>query len=160
MVGWVIGLSLAASDGCVDRVRTHGYGGDDVAEDGMTPSRVVWSIVVPFCLALAIIAVVVIVRENTSSASADGPAAAVADEAPTVVMEKIAFTPSTLTIPRGAEVLFDNKDVAPHTVTADEGDQDSGIIDPGSAYRLTVNEPFEYHCSIHPSMTAKVELEG
>ena len=124
-------------------------------------SRVAWTILVPFCLALAIIAVVVIVRENTSADASDTAVNAVASvEAPTVVMEKLAFSPGTLTVRRGAEVLFDNKDVAPHTVTADEGDQDSGIIDPGSAYRLTVNEPFEYHCTIHPSMTAKIELEG
>jgi plastocyanin len=122
-------------------------------------SRVAWTVLVPFCLVLAIIAVVVIVREN-SSAEADALAAAAVDAAPTVVMEKLAFSPDTLTVRRGAEVLFDNKDVAPHTITADEGDRDSGIIDPGSAYRLTVNEPFEYHCAIHPSMTAKVELEG
>jgi plastocyanin len=134
---------------------------DDVAEDAVSASRVAWTLLVPFCLALAIIAVVVIVRENTSSAAGtvvDTPAAA--DDAPTVVMEKLAFSPATLTVRQGAEVLFDNKDVAPHTITADEGDQDSGIIDPGSAYRLTVNEPFAYHCVIHPSMTAKVELEG
>jgi plastocyanin len=136
-----------------------------MAEDGVTASRVAWTVLVPFCVALAIIAVVVIVRENTSSAAdavADLTAAAVvdADATPTVVMEKLAFSPQTLTVRRGAEVLFDNSDVAPHTVTADEGDQDSGIVDPGSAYRLTVNEPFAYHCAIHPSMTAKVELEG
>jgi plastocyanin len=132
-----------------------------VAEEGLTASRVAWTILVPFCLALAIIAVVVIVRENTSSAAgAVADVTAAADEAPTVVMEKLAFSPQTLTVRRGAEVVFDNSDVAPHTVTADEGDQDSGVVDPGSAYRLTVNEPFAYHCAIHPSMTAKVELEG
>jgi plastocyanin len=131
-----------------------------MADDGVTASRVAWTILVPFCLALAIIAVVVIVRENTSTASDDVPAAAAVDAAPTVVMEKLTFAPGTLTVRRGAEVVFDNKDVAPHTITADEGDQDSGIIDPGIAYRLTVNEPFAYHCAIHPSMTAKVELEG
>ena len=132
-----------------------------MAEDGVTVSRVAWTILVPFCLALAIIAVAVIVRENTSS-GADDVASVAADvaAAPTVVMEKLTFAPGTLTVRRGAEVVFDNKDVAPHTITADEGDQDSGIIDPGSAYRLTVEEPFAYHCAIHPSMTGKVELEG
>ncbi len=128
---------------------------------GVTPSRVVWTVLVPFCLALAIIAVVVIVQENTAAeADAVAGAPAAVEAAPTVLMEKLAFSPTTLTVRRGAEVLFDNSDVAPHTVTADEGDQDSGIIDPGSAYRLTVNEPFTYHCNIHPSMTARIELEG
>jgi plastocyanin len=136
------------------------YGSDVADGDGGAVSRAVWTILVPFCLVLAVLAVVVIVRENTSSASDEPAAAVAADTAPTVTMEKLTFSPPTITVRRGAEVLFDNKDVAPHTVTADEGDQDSGIIDPGSAYRLTVNKPFEYHCAIHPSMTAKVELEG
>jgi plastocyanin len=132
-----------------------------VAEGGDTASRIAWTVLVPFCIVLALIAVVVIVRENTSSAADTVTAVAPPDEAsPTVVMEKLAFSPATLTVRRGAEVLFDNKDVAPHTVTADEGDRDSGIIDPGSAFRLVVDEPFAYHCVIHPSMTAKIELEG
>jgi plastocyanin len=122
-------------------------------------SRVAWMILVPFCLALALIAVVAIVRENSAAETVDAVAADAA-ASPTVVMEKLAFSPQTITVRQGAEVLFDNKDVAPHTVTADEGAEDSGIIDPGSAFRLTVNEPFTYHCAIHPSMTAKVELEG
>ena len=127
----------------------------------MVASRAVWSILAPFCVALAIIAVVVIVRENMSSASGAETGAVVADAAsPVVVMEQLAFSPATLTVRRGAEVLFDNNDVAPHTVTADVGDRDSGVIDPGSAFRLVVEEPFAYHCAIHPSMTAKVELEG
>jgi plastocyanin len=126
-----------------------------VAEERASLSRAIWTILVPFCVALAIIAVVVIVRENTRSEAAPS-----AEQASAVVMEKLAFSPKALTVARGTEVLFDNKDVAPHTVTADEGDQDSGIIDPGSAYRLTVNEPFAYHCNIHPSMTATIELEG
>lgn len=132
------------------------YGGEhEVDDEGASVSRAVWTILVPFCVALAIIAVVVIVRDNVGSAEATAPG-----EASTVVMEKLSFSPKTLTVARGTVVLFDNNDVAPHTVTADEGDQDSGIIDPGKAYRLTVNEPLAYHCNVHPSMTAKIELEG
>ena len=134
----------------------------DVAEPGgVSVSRVAWTILVPFCLLLAVLSVVVIVKENVSSGEPVTAVSATADDAaPTVVMEKLAFGPGTLVVARGAEVLFDNKDVAPHTVTADEGDQDSGIIDPGSAFRLLVNEPFTYHCAIHPSMTAEIQLEG
>jgi plastocyanin len=119
-------------------------------------SRLAWTIVVPFCVVLAIVAVVVIVRENTGSTDIADAAA----ESPTVVMEKLSFSPGTLTVPRGAEVLFDNNDVAPHTVTADEGATDSGVIDPGKAFTLVVNEPLSYHCAIHPSMTAEIRLEG
>ena len=127
-----------------------------MAEDGGVASRAIWTILVPFCLLLAVLAVIVMVKENVRS---DEPASAT-DDVPTVVMEKLAFGPETLTVPPGAEVLFDNKDVAPHTVTADEGATDSGVIDPGKAFKLVISEPFSYHCAIHPSMTAKVELEG
>jgi plastocyanin len=120
----------------------------------MTASRVAWTILVPFCVVLAVLAVVVIVRENSTSADATP------GEASTVVMEKIAYSPLTLTVGKGDEVLFDNSDVAPHTVTADDGSSDSGVIDPGKSYRLTVNEPLSYHCTIHPAMKAKIELEG
>jgi len=123
----------------------------------MTPNRAIWTVLVPFCVLLAVLAVVVIVRENTKSAEAKATTTA---QGATVVMEKLTFSPKTLTVARGTEVLFDNKDVAPHTVTADDGGRDSGVIDPGKAYRLTVNEPLAYHCTIHPSMTAKIELEG
>jgi plastocyanin len=118
-------------------------------------SRVVWSILVPFCVILAVLAVVTIVRERSPEA---GVAADV--DAGTVVMENTKFAPVDVSVAKGTEVVFDNKDVAPHTVTADDGSNDSGIIDPGGAFRLVVNESFSYHCEIHPSMKADVRLEG
>jgi plastocyanin len=115
--------------------------------------RVVWTGIVAGFAAIAIMAVVVIVRENTGGAEAIG-------DGSTVVMARIAYNPATLTVPRGASVTFDNQDVAPHTVTADEGPIDSGLLDPGKAFELVVEEPFTYHCEVHPSMTAEILLEG
>jgi plastocyanin len=43
---------------------------------------------------------------------------AASEEASTVAMAGLAFAPREMTIDRGAKVLFDNDDVAPHTVTA------------------------------------------
>ena len=78
----------------------------------------------------------------------------------TVTMAQIAFKPTTLTVARGAEVSFVNKDIAPHTVTQDGGPIDSGVLNPGKTFTLTVNEAFEYICTIHPRMKAKVVLSG
>jgi plastocyanin len=116
-------------------------------------ARVIWTGIVGLFAAIAIMAVVVIVRENTGGADA-----AAGDD--TVVMARIAYNPATLTVPRGANVTFDNQDVAPHTVTADEGPIDSGLLDPGKAFRLVVEESFTYHCEVHPSMKAEILLEG
>jgi plastocyanin len=78
----------------------------------------------------------------------------------TVTMAQIAFKPTTLVVARGTEVSFENKDVAPHTVTENGGGIDSGVLNPGKIFTLTVNDAFEYICTIHPSMKAKVVLSG
>lgn len=102
---------------------------------------------------IAVAAVVTIaVRQNQRSSS---PA-----KANTVVMAQIAFNPRTLTAAKGSEIVFENKDVAPHNVTADNPTISSGTIAPGKTFRLVVQQPFEYRCTIHPGMDAKVVLAG
>ena len=102
---------------------------------------------------IAIAAVVTILgRQNQGSSP---PA-----KANTVVMAQIAFNPKTLTAARGSEIVFENKDVAPHNVTADDPKISSGTIAPGKTFRLVVQQPFEYRCTIHPGMDAKVVLAG
>jgi plastocyanin len=83
-----------------------------------------------------------------------------AADPPLVDMRNLKFMPATLTIKRGTEVTFTNHDVAPHTVTAKDGDPDSGLISPGGSYKLTITEPFDYVCTVHPSMKATIELTG
>jgi plastocyanin len=77
-----------------------------------------------------------------------------------LVMVGLAFAPGTLTVARGATVVFDNDDTAPHTVTARSGGVDSGVLDPGRQFSLTVTDGFDYVCSIHPGMTAKIAVTG
>jgi plastocyanin len=78
----------------------------------------------------------------------------------TVAMAGLKFEPGTLTVAKGATVVFDNDDTAPHTVTARSGGTDSGVIDPGRSFSLVASEGFDYFCSIHPSMTAKLVVSG
>jgi plastocyanin len=78
----------------------------------------------------------------------------------TVTMAQIAFKPDTLTVAKGTVVSFVNEDVAPHTVTQQGGSIDSGVLNPGKTFTLTVDDTFDYICTIHPSMKAKVILSG
>jgi plastocyanin len=78
----------------------------------------------------------------------------------TVGMAGLKFQPGTLTVAKGTTVVFDNDDTAPHTVTARSGGTDSGVIDPGRSFSLVASESFDYFCSIHPSMTAKLVVTG
>ena len=95
--------------------------------------------------------------ESTPPEPAEGTAAAAGG---TVRMAGLAFAPATLTVAKGSTVVFDNDDTAPHTVTARSGGVDSGVLDPGKQFSVTVTDGFDYFCSIHPSMTAKIAVTG
>jgi len=128
--------------------------------------RLLWIGIVLGYAALAVAGPVKMVKESVldragaapapaAEAEAAGPAA---DGGTTVLMQGLKFAPATLTVPKGTTVLFDNQDVAPHTVTSDEAGVDSGVIGPGKSFELEVDRSFEYVCSIHPSMRAKINV--
>ena len=89
-----------------------------------------------------------------------GPITELTPNPPGSALAGLAFAPATLTVARGSTVVFDNDDTAPHTVTARSGGVDSGVLDPGKQFSLTVTDGFDYFCSIHPSMTAKIAVTG
>jgi plastocyanin len=128
----------------------------------------VWLLVVVAMIGLALAGPVIIVRDRLadrvatpSAVEGARPAAPAAGAAGgTVRMAGLAFAPGTLTVARGSTVVFDNDDTAPHTVTARSGGVDSGVLDPGRQFSVTVSGGFDYFCSIHPSMTAKIVVTG
>ena len=73
-----------------------------------------------------------------------------------VIMKGIRFQPAELTVHPGETVEFKNEDMFAHTVTADDGSFDSGLIQPGSSWKMTVQKAgtIAYHCSPHPNMKA------
>jgi plastocyanin len=124
----------------------------------------VWLLVVVLMVVLAVAGPVIMVRDQQAgdapaeaAAAAGGGAGAAGG---TVKMAGLAFAPGTLTVAEGSTVVFDNDDTAPHTVTARAGGIDSGVLDPGKQFSLAVTEGFDYFCSIHPSMTAKIAVTG
>ncbi|HEY3421823.1 MAG TPA: cupredoxin domain-containing protein [Methanocellaceae archaeon] len=77
----------------------------------------------------------------------------------TVSIQNFAFSPGTVTILKGGTVIWTNNDSTAHTVTfADSG---SPSLNHGDTYTKTFVESgtFDYHCSIHPSMTGKVIVQ-
>jgi plastocyanin len=124
----------------------------------------VWLLVVVVMAGLALAGPVIMVRDRLDEDTAAAPGAAEgalpAGGGGTVKMAGLAFAPGTLTVARGTAVVFDNDDTAPHTVTARSGGVDSGVLDPGKQFSVTVTEGFDYFCSIHPSMTATIAVTG
>ncbi|MDX1614311.1 MAG: plastocyanin/azurin family copper-binding protein [Candidatus Promineifilaceae bacterium] len=85
-----------------------------------------------------------------------------------VTIVNFAFSPDELTVPVGTTVVWTNQDNVGHTVTAGSPSApnpdffDSGSLSSGDTFSFTFDEAgsFEYYCTIHPSMTATVTVEG
>jgi plastocyanin len=75
-----------------------------------------------------------------------------------VSIANFAFDPAELQVAAGTEVTWTNDDQAPHTVTADGGEFDSGTLEPGDTFSVAVegNGPVMYACMIHPDMTGTI----
>ena len=84
------------------------------------------------------------------------------DTAVTIVrVANLAFGQRVLRVRAGTRVRWVNRDQVQHTVTADGGGFDSGLIEPGQSYERAFERPGEYpyHCTPHPFMTARVVVE-
>lgn len=72
------------------------------------------------------------------------------------------FKPPQLTAEVGDTVTWVNEGFLLHTVTADNGDFDSGTIRAGGRFLMTFTKPgtFDYSCTIHPEMHGSVTVTG
>src|SRR3954463_4559514 len=73
-------------------------------------------------------------------------------------MKGMGFQPAELTVHAGETVEWKNEDIFAHTVTADDRSFDSGLIQPGGSWKMTVKNAgtVDYHCRPHPNMVAKL----
>lgn len=96
-----------------------------------------------------------LILESSGTASQD-PSAPGPSANGQVIMKGIRFQPAELTVHPGETVEFKNEDIVAHTVTADDGSFDSGLIQPGSSWKMTVQKAgtLAYHCTPHPNMKA------
>ena len=72
------------------------------------------------------------------------------------------YSVNVLRVPVGTTVTWLNQDEQMHTVTAVDGSFDSGFLAQGETFAVTFDSPgeFEYACTPHPWMLAKVIVEG
>ena len=90
---------------------------------------------------------------------------------PGFVGDKLRFDPPELTVAAGTTLLVANVGGKPHSLTADNGAFDTGIVDPGAEggrfagknASVTLNQAgtFKFHCEIHPAvMKGTVKVTG
>ena len=91
------------------------------------------------------------------------PAFAAENPPPVAIkIDNFSFNPSTVTVPAGTEVTWTNQDDIPHTVVSDDKTTfKSRALDTDEKFSFTfVNKgTYNYFCSIHPKMTAKIVVQ-
>jgi len=82
-----------------------------------------------------------------------------------VGLESPFYMPNTITVSAGETIVFDNVDPNYHTVTSvkpgtieHDGKFDSGLLNAGESYELTIDEQgtYDYFCSLHIGMKGTV----
>ena len=99
--------------------------------------------------------------QNSTSAPTQAPAETAApapNSTTTVNIHDLTFDPAALNVAPGTTVTWTNNDTVAHTVTADDGLFDSGVLEPGQSYStwLGGSGTVTYHCEIHPDMKGSI----
>ena len=79
----------------------------------------------------------------------------------TVVIENMQYNPAQLRVRRGDRIVWVNKDLFPHTVTAASHAFDSGSISANSSWTYVASKAGEYAygCTFHPTMKGLIEVQ-
>jgi plastocyanin len=77
-----------------------------------------------------------------------------------IIIESMKFNPSEFHVQKNDTVLWKNKDIVPHTVTAPNL-FDSNAIESEKSFRYRVKKSGEisYTCRFHPTMKAKIIVD-
>lgn len=98
-----------------------------------------------------------LVRDGSATSGTDAAGSGGVND---VSIRDFTFAPADLDVAQGTEVTWANDDPAPHTVTAEDGSFDSGTLEPGQAFSVSVqgNGPVTYRCEIHPDMVGTITV--
>jgi len=95
----------------------------------------------------------------TSTASTSTASTSTASQNP-IAIQNYAFSPSTLTIQKGANVTWKNDDSVQHMVVSDSPAFSSPLLNTGDTYTFQFNSTgtYPYHCSIHTYMKGTITV--
>ena len=98
--------------------------------------------------------------DNSSSQKTVPVAKAPAYEVYQVEIKDMKFIPDSITVKKGDEVVFVNRDMVAHCVTEERSKAwTSSEIAAGASYLLVVKESSNYYCAIHTVMKGKIVVK-
>jgi plastocyanin len=88
------------------------------------------------------------------SSGANGAMVTMSGDTARINMAAIAYEPARIEVKAGTVVVFTNNAPLQHTVTADDGSFDSGLIDSGKRWSRKFDSAgsYAFHCTPHPFM--------
>jgi len=106
-------------------------------------------------------------KTATSTAGTSSPSAGTSTASPTaspgvqtVVISGFSFQPASLTVQRGASVMWRNDDSVAHRIVSDTNAFSSLNLNQGNTYTHQFSEAgsYPYHCGIHSYMTGTITV--
>jgi plastocyanin len=78
-----------------------------------------------------------------------------------VRIEGMKFVPERVEVAAGDTIVWTNKDIVPHTVTAAQAKVESGELQTGKSFKFVARKPGEmsYICRLHPVMHGVVVVK-
>ena len=76
-----------------------------------------------------------------------------------VTIKDMSFQPASLTVHNGDTVVWTNKDIVAHDVTAENKEWHSNPLLNDSSFKKVVEKSENYYCSIHVIMKGKLKVE-
>jgi plastocyanin len=113
-----------------------------------------WMLAAVLTVLTAFVAIVS-TQPGLAAKAADGPASA------QIKIDNFTFGPTSLTVASGTTVTWINNDDVPHTVVSDDKVFRSQALDTDDKFSYTFTKPgtYNYFCSVHPKMTAKIVVK-
>jgi plastocyanin len=78
-----------------------------------------------------------------------------------IVIENVQFNPQSLTVKTGERIIWVNKDLFPHSATANAKTFDSQAIAPNASWVWVAPKPgiYPYVCTFHPTMKGTITVQ-
>lgn len=115
------------------------------------------------CVAAAGVAVGALTLDAGGEGTPDAQDEAATGDGASATLVIDGFAYSSVTVSPGETVAVDNRDEAPHTVTAADGSFTTDTIDAGGSSSFTapaVPGTHEFGCTIHPEMSGSLTVQA
>jgi plastocyanin len=98
--------------------------------------------------------------QDQGESQSQGVVAVPVSEARSIEIRDNYFEPADATVAPGTTLMWINYGQEQHTVTADDGQFDSEVLNPGDIFVVTVegSGKLTYHCSLHPEMKGSITV--